>query len=215
MRVLGIFSAYGGASAAILEDGDLLSQGRLTEERGLAASLPALLERVLDKAGRSLDLVAVATGPGSFTGLRAGIAVASGIGLALSVPVSGITVAEALSEGLTRLDGRTLWVAIEARRGRLFLDTGGGPYGTPNDRLPRPPGRIAVAGSAANFVAGALAARGADVMLTSAPGALAEAVARAALRRNRLGHEPRRALPLYVDAPEAKLPAAGLRPPPL
>jgi tRNA threonylcarbamoyl adenosine modification protein YeaZ len=189
----------------------LAAWARSTEEHGLAAALPKLVEGVLDISGRGLDLVAVAVGPGSFTGLRAGISVATGIALALSIPVVGVSVAEALAEGLPVLDGRTLWVAITARRGRVFIDTGNGVRGYALDALPRPTSRLAIAGNAANFLAGALAAAGADVMLTAGRMALAEHVAAVGVQRSSGARAPLSALPLYVDAPEAKPPAAGLR----
>jgi len=215
MRVLGISSAFGGCSIAVLMDGEVSARARLTEDHGLAAALPALVQGVLEKSGRALDLVAVAVGPGSFTGLRAGISVASGIGLALSVPVVGVGVAEALAEGLQGLDGRSLWVAIAARRGRVFIDTGDGAHGYATDALPRPAGRVAIAGNAANFVAGALAAAGVDVMLTARRVALAEHVAAVGEQRGKGDRANLPALPLYVDAPEARLPALGLRGPPV
>jgi hypothetical protein len=75
-------------------------------------------------------------------------------------------------------------------------------------------GRVAVGGDAAIAVAGRLAARGADVMLTDARLPLVRHVAMAGLARRTGTLPPRSAQPLYVDAPEAKLPAGGLRPPP-
>ncbi len=204
MSVLGIFSAYGGASVAFAG-----VELRIDAEQGLAAALPALVARLLDRARP--DLVAVATGPGSFTGLRAGIAVATGIGLALGVPVVGVTVREALAQALPPLDDRTLWVAIAARRGRVFIDQGDGPAGTATDALPRPQGRIALVGNAANEVAAALAAAGADVMLPLGRVPLGRHVAAVGVARQAGALAPLAARPLYVDAPEAKLPAAGLR----
>jgi len=208
---LGISSAYGGCSACLLIDGAVRAQARIREEIGLAACLPALIETLLDKLEGRLDLVAVSVGPGSFTGLRAGISVATGIGLALSVPVMGVTVTEAFEGAALKLDGRKLWVAIAARRGRVFLDMGGGAVAFATDALPMAAGRIAVAGNAANDVASALAARGTDVMLTDARLPLAEHVAMVGLERAAGRRAPLAALPIYVDAPEAKLPAAGLR----
>jgi len=208
---LGISSAYGGCSACLLVDGAVRAQTRVREELGLAACLPALIETLLNSLECGLDLVAVSVGPGSFTGLRAGISVATGIGLALAVPVVGVTVTEAFEAAALTLDGRRLWVAIAARRGRVFLDMGDGAAAFATDALPIATGRIAIAGNAANDVACALAAKGADVMLTDARLPRAEHVAMVGLERAAGQRTPLGALPIYVDSPEAKLPAAGLR----
>ncbi len=213
MRILALSSAYGGCDAAIIADGTPAAEGRIDEEIGLAGALPGLVESLLDRAGRALDLVGVVVGPGSFTGLRAGISVALGIGLALDVPVIGVTVAEALAAELPGLD-RTLGragTAVTARRGRVFLDMGEGFAGYPTDALPQPRGRIAVCGNAANLVAATLAARGTDVMLTAARAPRPAHVAEMAALRHAGGLPPIPAAPLYVDAPEARLPAGGLR----
>jgi tRNA threonylcarbamoyl adenosine modification protein YeaZ len=213
VRVLAISSAYAGCDAAYVEDGVVTVQARMRDQLGLAAALPAAVQQVLE--GRILDLVAVVVGPGSFTGLRAGISVAAGIGLALGVPVVGVSVAEALADALPALDGRELWVAIEARRGRVFIDRGAGAVGYDTESLPRPPGRVAIAGNAAMLVAGSLAAKGADVMLTSARVPAAASVAAIGAARAAGERSPLAALPLYVDSPAAKLPAGGLRAAPL
>jgi tRNA threonylcarbamoyl adenosine modification protein YeaZ len=210
MSALAISSAYGGCSACLWADGAVLAEARIPEEHGLAAALPVLAEGLLRRAG-TVQLVAVCVGPGSFTGLRAGISVAMGIGLALGVPVVGVTVSEAFQAARLNLDGRRLWVAIAARRGRVFIDTGDGPGGYPADALPVPAGRIALAGNAANAVAGALAAKGLDVMLTDARLPRADWVARMGAERFFGQIPPLPPLPMYVDAPEARLPAAGLR----
>jgi tRNA threonylcarbamoyladenosine biosynthesis protein TsaB len=215
MRVLAISSAYGGAACAILHHGRCVAEGRITEERGLPGALPALVADVLRQAGPSLDLVAAIVGPGSFTGLRAGISVAHGIGLASGIRVAGVTVTEALGESLHsqggKLAGRTLWTAIFARKCHVFLDRGHGPESLPVESLPLPGGRIAVCGNAANEVAAALAAAGADVMLTASRIAMPADVAAIAIRRH-AGMLPwLDASPIYVDAPQARLPAAGLR----
>jgi tRNA threonylcarbamoyladenosine biosynthesis protein TsaB len=217
MRVLAISSAYGGAACAVI-DGCVRGSLRITEERGLAAALPGRMAELLAESGQALDLVAVAVGPGSFTGLRAGIALATGIGLALGVPVVGVTVTEALSTAFaaqSAADGRTLWTAIEARKGRVFIDMGDGARGYPADALPPAEGRIAVCGNAANWVAGTLAARGADVMLTPLRMAQPADIAAVGVQRAEGRLPALAASPLYVDAPEARLPAQGLRAAPL
>ncbi len=210
MRILAVCSAYGGCEAAIMADGEPTAAGRIADEIGLAGALPGLLESLLDRAGRALDLIGVVVGPGSFTGLRAGIATALGIGLALDVPVVGVTVTEALTPELAGLD-RALWTAVTARRGRVFLDTGHGFSGHATDALPHARGRVAVCGNAANLVAATLAARGTDVLLSATRTPRPAQVARMAALRHEGGLPPLPAAPLYVDDPEARLPAGGLR----
>ncbi len=216
MRILAISSPYAGCNAAITVDGQIIAAAQITEETGLAAALPGLIAGLLDSAGRGLDLIGVVVGPGSFTGLRAGLSVAAGIGLALGVPVVGVTVSEALAAGALAagapaLDGRALWVAVAARRGRVFIDAGAGFAGYATDALPGARGRVAVCGNAANLVAATLAARGTDVMLCAAKMVAAGDVAVVAERRHAGKLPLLAASPLYVDAPEARLPAGGLR----
>ncbi len=96
----------------------------------------------------------------------------------------------------------------------MFLERGARVIATPLDALPRPEGRVALAGDAAVAVAARLAARDVDVMLTDARLPIARHIAVAAERRLRGELRPLPAQPLYVDLPEARLPAGGLRPPP-
>lgn len=187
-------------------------------ERGQIQRLGVMAEEALAEAGLSaadLDLVAVTVGPGSFTGLRAGIALAQGIALAAGKPLVAVGVAEALASSLPHLGHRTLWCAIDSRRGRIFLDQGQGPVPCMLDQLPPCPGPVALAGDAAIAVAGRLAARGDNVMLSSARLPLGRHIAVVAERRHAGALPPLAAQPLYVDPPEAKLPAGGLRPAPV
>jgi tRNA threonylcarbamoyl adenosine modification protein YeaZ len=163
----------------------------------------------------AFDLIAVTVGPGSFTGIRAGLALAHGIALAAGVPLVGVSVGEALADAFPHLGRRALWCAIDSRRGRIFLERDGVVAAMATDDLPRPEGPVAVAGDAAPAVAARLAARDVDVMLTDARLPMARHIAMVAQRRAAGELPPRAAQPLYVDPPEARLPAAGLRPAPL
>jgi tRNA threonylcarbamoyl adenosine modification protein YeaZ len=218
MRILALDAALARCAAAIVVDREVLAARQTAATQGHAALLPLMAKDVLAEAGMtaaSLDLVAVTVGPGSFTGIRAGLALAYGIAVAAGVPVVGVTVGETLAESLPFLGERHLWTAIDSRRGRVFLERGDTVISASLDALPVPAGKVAVAGDAAPQVAARLAARDADVMLTDARLPLARHVAVVAERRIRGELRPLAAQPLYVDPPEAKLPAGGLRPPPV
>ncbi len=225
MRILALDAALARCAAAVVVDGAVVASRRTPADapgRGQAALLPDMAEAVLAAAGLAageLDLVAVTVGPGSFTGIRAGLALAHGIALAADIPVVGVTIGEALAEALPRLGGRALWSAVDSRRGRVFLEraigeTDGAIEAFALDALPDPGRPVAIAGDAAVAVAAGLAARGANVMLSDARLPQIRHVALAGARRWR-GELPARApQPVYVDPPEAKLPAGGLRPAP-
>jgi tRNA threonylcarbamoyl adenosine modification protein YeaZ len=215
--VLALDSALSRCSAAVVRDGQVLASCQRIAITGQTALLPVMAHQMLTEAqvpATALDLVAVTVGPGSFTGIRAGLALAHGIALAAGVPVIGVTVAETLADSLPHLGGRVLWTAIDSRRGRVFLDRGSGPSTVVLAHLPNPPGPVAVAGNAATTVAAHLAARGVDVMLTDARLPAGRHIAAVAVRRLTGELPPLPAQPLYVDPPEAHLPASGLRPPP-
>lgn len=211
-RILAIDAALGRASVAVLEANEVLAERALEPGHGQAGALALLVASALAEAGlsaSSLTSIAVSIGPGSFTGLRASIALAHGLAAGADIPLAGIPVAAAFAQGLD-LGGRILWVAIDSRRNRVFLDRAGSLAAFAMRDLPRPESPVAIAGDAAPMVASWLAARDANVLLTSRRAISAIDVARAALKG--IAHP---AQPIYVDPPEAKLPAGGLRPPPL
>ena len=218
MLILTLDSALRVCSAAVLRDEQVLARREQPAERGQATLLAVMAEASLAEANvppAALEVIAVTVGPGSFTGIRAALALAHGIGLAAGVPVIGVTIGEALAEALPHLGRRQLWSAIDSRRGRLFLECDGRAQAIDADRLPHPDGPVAVAGDAAIEVAARLAARDADVMLTDARLPRPLAIAAAARRRHAGELPPRAAQPLYVDPPAASPPLGGLRPPPL
>lgn len=218
MRILALNAALSQCNAAVVIDQALIAERREGGGRGQAALLPVMVAEVLTDAGITaddLDAVAATVGPGSFTGIRACLALAHGLALGAGVPLIGVTVSEALASSLPHLGRRHLWVAIDSRRGRVFLDQGDGPNAVALTELPRPAGAVAVAGDAAITVAARLAARGMDVMLTDARQPAGRHIAVVAERRLAGDIAPLPAQPLYVDPPEVRLPATGPRPPPL
>ena len=126
MRVLAIDTALESCSAAVLDT----ANGKVTSEalpmlRGHAEALIPLIGRVMkeaDMAFSALDRIAVTTGPGSFTGLRVGIAAARGIGLAATKPVVGLTTLAAYAAPHIAHDDKTaIAVAIDARHQHVYL----------------------------------------------------------------------------------------------
>lgn len=102
-----------------------------------------LAAQALDELGLTwtdLDRVGVGTGPGSFTGLRAGLSAAAGIARRLAVPLVGVTATELLAAGATARAGeRPLLTVVDGRRRELFIERwtlaaphGPGPLATRN-----------------------------------------------------------------------------------
>lgn len=218
MRLLVIDAALGRGTVAIVEQDEVRFQRHSAERMGLAGALPVMLRDVLTESGLSkhdFDAVAATVGPGSFTGIRAGLSLAMGYGFAAEKPVIPVSIGEAMALALPHLGHRTLWTAINSRRNHVFLEIGASCLSLALDALPRPATAVAVAGDAAIEVAARLAAWNNDVMLSNARFPSARAIAAAAAQRVAGILPPRAAEPLYVDPPEAKLPAGGLRPPPV
>ena len=130
MRVLAIDTALEACAAAVLdtEHGKVASES-LPMVRGHAEALMPLVGRVLrqaDMAFAALDRIAVTTGPGSFTGLRVGIAAARGIALAAGKPAFGLTTLSAYAAPhLAEDDKATVAVAIDARHQHVYLQVFG------------------------------------------------------------------------------------------
>ena len=123
MLMLALESSAKAASAAVFEDGRLL--GLTVENSGLTHSRTLLpmaedLLRNLDRSVRDLGVVAVAHGPGSFTGLRIGMAEAKGLCWALQIPVIGVSTLEAMAFGGPDMDGTMLCCAMDARRAQVY-----------------------------------------------------------------------------------------------
>src|SRR6185437_3593559 len=96
MHVLAIDTALGACSAAVLDSGRgaITAHETLPMQRGHAEALMPLIARVMEQGQLSfdaLDRIAVTVGPGSFTGLRVGIAAARGIALAAGKPAVGLS----------------------------------------------------------------------------------------------------------------------------
>jgi tRNA threonylcarbamoyladenosine biosynthesis protein TsaB len=157
MLVLAIDTALEACSAAIFdsEQSATLASETAIMVRGHAEALMPLVDSVMRDAGLdffSLDRIAVTVGPGSFTGLRVGIAAARGIGLAAKKPVVGITTLAALAAPYIAADPlRPVAAAIDGRHRHVYFEL----YGT-QGRVLLPP-RIIPVEEAVHAAAGASA----------------------------------------------------------
>lgn len=202
--VLALDAALSGCSAGVVGPDGVLAERRAVGARGQVAALPAMARAVLSQVGiapAQLTMVGVTIGPGSFTGIRAALSFAHGVAISAKLPLVGVTVGEALA---VPDHGREQWVAVDTRRGRVFLDRGRGVTTVSLDMLPNPSGPVSLAGDAAIAVASRLAARGADVLLLPGRMPTPAGVAMAARCRVSMGLEPRPVQPLYVDPPDAR-----------
>jgi tRNA threonylcarbamoyladenosine biosynthesis protein TsaB len=131
MRVLAIDTALAACSAAVLDTGNggVIASESAPMERGHAEALMPLLDRVVKASGLAfadLERIVVTTGPGSFTGLRVGIAAARGFGVATHIPVVGVTTLSAYAAPYLAADDQTpVIVAIDARHEHVYLQVFG------------------------------------------------------------------------------------------
>jgi tRNA threonylcarbamoyl adenosine modification protein YeaZ len=183
--------------------------------RGHAEALMPLIARVMQQADMpftALDRIAVTTGPGSFTGLRVGIAAARGIALSIGKPAFGLTTLAAFAAPHIAQDDKTaVAVAIDARHQHVYLQV----FGSGGRTLVAPRiaglaeavrasaiGPVRLVGTAANLLAAAWPSREAPPVLVDeqrAPDIVW--VGRLAVASDASAAEPR---PLYLRAPDAQ-----------
>ena len=126
MLVLAIDTAGVDCSAALYDgaSGRLLSSVTETIGKGHAERLMAIVDEALDEAGLqlpSVQRIAVGIGPGSFTGIRVGVAAARGLALALNVECVGVTTLETLAAAhLAKHPGRPVVAVMDAKRDEVY-----------------------------------------------------------------------------------------------
>lgn len=223
--VLGIDTATADTAVALTRDGEPIAErlappgpdGRPRHSRALLAEVE---EAVAAGGGwQGVDRIAIGTGPGSYTGLRIGIATARALAQALELPLAGVSSLAGLARGIGELpeaDGRPRLAAIDARRGELFValyDAAGGELWPP---LVASPGRLAerlaaldavplAAGDGALRFRDGLEAVGVTVPAEREPVHRIAARHICALAEALVPQLPEQIEPLYLRAPDAEV----------
>jgi tRNA threonylcarbamoyladenosine biosynthesis protein TsaB len=210
MIVLALDTCLNACSVAVLDDGRVLAHEREVMARGHQERLAPMAQRAMAAAGLSfdtLDRIGVTVGPGSFTGLRVGLAFAKGLGSALGRPVVGVGTLEALAaeaEGL-------VFAAIDARRDQVYLqafDVGRALMAPDVLPVPTAAARLVELSMGRPF---SLVGSGGPLLVDAASGARLIPAdgcdARLVARLAGEVRDPAPPRPLYLRAPDAKLPA--------
>lgn len=215
MKILAVDTALGACSAALLEDDRVLARRFTAMERGHAEALAPMVEEVMREAHlafQALDRLAVTVGPGTFTGQRVGLAFMRGLRVALGKPLVGVTSLAAMAEQARAETGVACAAAIhDARRGEVYFEVLGDQlsarlltFTEACSMLSRLRGKIVLAGTAAARAAEALRTSDLETQVCAIVVPDATWVARLAARMEAGEFPPR---PLYLRAPDAKLPA--------
>ena len=219
MTILAFDTSLAACSAAILPNGAGKSIQRIERmDRGHAEALFPMIEACLQAAGcgfGDLTALAVTIGPGSFTGVRAGVAAARGLALAAKLPIVAATSLEVMAQGLVRqmhLPERAngFLVAHDARRGEFYVQrftAQGQPLSAPelcslSELAAVPQGVDLVVGSGAADIA-AEAERCGRALRAAFADLLPEARDLADIASTK-APESRPVTPLYLRAPDAK-----------
>lgn len=214
MILLAIDTSGSGCYAAVYDSDADRTLGVAGEEigRGHAERLMDFIDQALANAGVDLpqiERVAVTIGPGSFTGIRVGVAAVRGLSLALGIPSVGITTLACLAaQHLCDHPGTPVFIAMDAKRGEAYcqaFSADGQPAGEAavlsldeaRDAAAASAGSIVI-GSAASLLSGGEAAGPSDRFPIGI-------VARLGVRADPAADRPK---PLYLRGPDAK-PQAG------
>lgn len=206
MRVLAVDTCLAACSVAVLDGERITASACEILQRGHQERLAPLARDVMSQAGlrfADLDRIAVTLGPGSFTGLRVGLAFAKGLGLALDRPVVGLGCLEVLAAPYAREPGRTL--ALLPARGKSLcrqVFEAGQPLGPP--ALADPSEIAAFHPAPARLVGATELGEGLARGAVRIPVAFPDASVLARLSATR---EPGSLSPLYLRPPDARLPA--------
>ena len=122
MKILALETSAKAVSAAVVENGKVLCSGY--QDTGLTHSrtVMPIVEHILKNADLTMadmDAIAVAAGPGSFTGIRIGVSAAKGLAFAVAKPAIGVSTLAAMARNVAFADGLVI-CAMDARRSQIY-----------------------------------------------------------------------------------------------
>nr|WP_295734671.1 tRNA (adenosine(37)-N6)-threonylcarbamoyltransferase complex dimerization subunit type 1 TsaB [uncultured Intestinibacter sp.] len=122
MKILGIDTSSMAASVAVIEDNKLICEYTINTKKTHSQKLMPMIENMLglsDLNVREIDAIAVCEGPGSFTGLRIGMATAKAIAHVNDIPVIGVNSLEALAANMNLCDKKICSI-LDAQRNQVY-----------------------------------------------------------------------------------------------
>ena len=217
MLCLALDTSTPGGSCAVVRDGVVVHESRGDRHRPHDTRLPQDLMTLLEDAGidlREIDLYAVATGPGSFTGLRIGIATMQGLAFAAGKPLIGVSGFDALVRAVRGAPAVATWV--DAWRGEVFAARYEQDVEVESPSVEKPQALLArittptlFVGDAVPVYADVIKRTCGDRALLADPAAppLAGTIAHIATEYAHAGHRPGpdEISPLYIRRPDAEL----------
>jgi len=234
MRILGFDTATSACSAAVWEDGRIAARRFEPMSRGQSERLMPMVREVLSEAGADfpdLDLLAVTTGPGAFTGLRIGLAAARGMALAGDLACFGVTTLDAVAAGVSETERQkaNVLVVLDSKRAEVYAQAFRSDLRPLSEAQALMPAdlaaltangegdadRVLVAGDGAGQVIQALKDKGIEAVLSTAPGVPDAATVAAIAAERWSSDQPAEPLrPLYLRPPDAKASknGGGIRP---
>lgn len=123
MKILALESSAVSASAAVLDDKKVKSQRFINAGLTHSETLLPLVEEVLDESNteiKDVDLIAITNGPGSFTGVRIGVATAKGLAFANNTKCVGVSTLEAIAYNFADMEDATICAVMDARRMQFY-----------------------------------------------------------------------------------------------
>lgn len=122
MKVLAIESASITASCAVCSDGNLLGEYTLNHKKTHSEKLMPLIESLMSELElkiQDMDVIAISEGPGSYTGLRIGAAIAKSLAFAANIPVAGVPTMKSLAGNIFGSD-KLIVPVMDAKAGRIY-----------------------------------------------------------------------------------------------